>query len=103
MLRFDYYFCLMTASKMLPQHLQTANEQLYLLKQETSSYDISKTCKDNDGCDEQYICVTALYLPPMLAHAYNIIIYRGIGSPINGRVVVDGLNRNYKRFISMLS
>ena len=30
---------------------------------------------------EQYCCATALYILSMLAHAYNIIIDRGVGSP----------------------
>ena len=28
----------------------------------------------------------------MLAHIYNIILYRGVGSPGHGIEVVDGLN-----------
>ena len=38
----------------------------------------------------------------MLEHAYNIITYRGVGAPGHGIEVVDGLNENDKRFISML-
>ena len=45
-----------------------------------------------DGCEEQYRCVTALYLLSMLEHAHNIIIDCGSGSPGHGREVVDGLN-----------
>ena len=33
----------------------------------------------------------------MLAHAYKIIIDRGVGSPGNGRKVVDGLNATNKQ------
>ena len=38
----------------------------------------------------------------MLSHAYNIIIYRPVGSPGNCREVVDVLNYTYKRFLSAL-
>ena len=43
-----------------------------------------------------------LYLLSILAHAYNIIINRGVGAPVYGRDVVDDLNDTDKRFISML-
>ena len=33
------------------------------------------------GWANQYQCATALYLPSMLAHAYNIMIGCGIGAP----------------------
>ena len=55
-----------------------------------------------DGCAEQIICATGLYLLSMLAHAYNIIIDCGVGAPGHVREVVYGLNDNYKRLISML-
>ena len=45
-----------------------------------------------DGCAEQYHCTTALYLLPMLAHTYNIIIDCGVGALGHGREFVDGLN-----------
>ena len=38
----------------------------------------------------------------MLAHAYNIIIDRGVGAPGHGREVVDGLNDTEKRLLSIL-
>ena len=34
----------------------------------------------------------------MFAHAYNIIIYRGVGAIVHGREVVDGLNCTEKTF-----
>ena len=58
--------------------------------------------KNTDGCAEQYGCTTALYLLSMLAHAYNLIINCGVGSPLHGREVVNSLNATEKRFISML-
>ena len=48
------------------------------------------------GCAEQYICATALYLLSMLAHAYNIIIDRGVVAPGHGREFVHGLNNTEK-------
>ena len=39
----------------------------------------------------------------MLAYAYNIMIYRGVGAPGHGREVVNALNDTYKRFISMVT
>ena len=38
----------------------------------------------------------------MLSPAYKIVINRGVGSPGNGKYVVDGLNVTDKRFVSML-
>ena len=38
----------------------------------------------------------------MLAHAYNIIIDRGVGAPVYCREVVDGLNDTETMFHSML-
>ena len=38
----------------------------------------------------------------MLAHAYNIIIDHGVGSPVYVREVVGGFNATDKRFLSML-
>ena len=35
----------------------------------------------------------------VMSHCYSIIIYRGIGSPDNGKEVVDGLNAFDKRYI----
>ena len=48
--------------------------------------------ENTDAFADQYWCATVLYLLSMLAHAYNIIIDRGVGAPVNGRDVVDGLN-----------
>ena len=46
--------------------------------------------------------MTAIYLLSMLAHAYNIIIDRGVGAPGHVREFVDGLNYTEKWFLSML-
>ena len=63
---------------------------------------MSNIWENTDGYAEQYRFATALYLFSMLAHAYNIIIYRGVRAPGHGRKVVDGLNATKKRFLSML-
>ena len=70
----------------------------------TDSYfdDLSTIWDNKDGCEEKYICDTALHLLSMLSHAYYILIDRSIGSPGNGREVVDGLNATNKRMIAML-
>ena len=58
------------------------------------------TIWDNtDKCAEQYRCVTALYLISMLSHSYNILFDRGVGSPVHGIYVVDGLNATDNFFL----
>ena len=37
-----------------------------------------------------------------MSYAYNILIYRGVGLPGNGKYFVDGLNATRKMFLSML-
>ena len=59
---------------------------------------MSNIWENTDGCAEQYHCLTAIYLLSMLAHAYSIIIDRGVVAPGYGREVVDGLNANDKIF-----
>ena len=53
---------------------------------------LSTIWENNDGCAEQYICATALYLMSVLSQRHSIIFYRGISAPGNGKEVVDGLN-----------
>ena len=55
--------------------------------------------ENNDGCTEQYICASALYLMSVMSKTYSIIIYRGISAPGNGKEVVYGLNSVDKRYI----
>ena len=38
----------------------------------------------------------------MLSHAYNILIYFGVGAPGQGKDVVDGLNATDKTFLALL-
>ena len=44
-----------------------------------------------------------LYLLPILAHYYDIIVDIGVGVPGHGRDIFDDLNTTDKRFISMLN
>ena len=63
--------------------------------------DLINIWESNDGCMEQYQCKTALYLPSMLAHAYDIIIDHNVRYPGHGREVVDDFNSTEKRFLSI--
>ena len=63
--------------------------------------DLSTIWDSKKSCAEQYIFTTALYLLSMLAHVYNIIIDRGVGSPGNIQEVVGFLNATDKRFLSL--
>ena len=63
---------------------------------------LSAVWKNTDGCAEQYICVSALYLMSVMAQCYSIIIDRGISSPGHGKEVVDGINDVDKRYIYQL-
>ena len=54
------------------------------------------------GYAVQYRCTTELYLLSILSHDYDIIIDRGVGSPIRGQYIGGNINATYKRFIPML-
>ena len=57
---------------------------------------------NTDGCAEQYICASALYLMSVISQTYYLIIDRGISAPGNEKEVVDGLNAVDKRYIYQL-
>ena len=59
--------------------------------------DMSTIWENTDGFEDQYLCTAALYLLSVLTYAYNIIIYHGVGAPVNVREVVDGLNATDKK------
>ena len=59
--------------------------------------------ENTDGCADQYLCATVLYLLSILAHGYNIIIYHIVVAPGHGREVVYGLNATGKWLFSMLT
>ena len=48
--------------------------------------------QNTDGCDEQYICATALYVLSIFHHVYNILVDLGVGAPGNRKYFLDGLN-----------
>ena len=58
--------------------------------------------ENNDGCAEQYICATELYLVSFLSQSHSIIFYRGISAPGHGKLMVDGLNSVDKRYMYQL-
>ena len=58
--------------------------------------------ENTDGCAEQYICASALYLMSVMSQTYSLIIDRGISAPRHGKEVVDGLNAVDKRYIYQL-
>ena len=63
---------------------------------------LSTIWENTDGCAEQYICVSALYLMTILSQRHPIIFYRGISETGHGKGVVDGLNSIDKRYMYQL-
>ena len=59
-------------------------------------------CENTDGCAEQYICASALYLMSVISQTYSLIIDWGISAPGHGKEVVDGLNDVDKPYIYQL-
>ena len=57
---------------------------------------------NTDGCAEQHICSSALYLMSVISQTYSLIIDWGISPPGHGKEVVDGLNAVDKRYIYQL-
>ena len=55
-----------------------------------------------DGCAEQYISASAMYLMSVMSQTYFIIIDHGISAYGHGKEVVDGLNDVDKRYIYQL-
>ena len=62
---------------------------------------MSTIWENMNGCTEQYCCATMLYLSSMLAHAYNIITYLGVGALVHGREFVRALNSTNKQFLNV--
>ena len=56
-----------------------------------------------DGCADQYICSSALYLMYFMLQYYSIIIDRGISAPRHDKEVVDSLNSIYRGYIYQLT
>ena len=63
---------------------------------------LSTIWENTDGCAEQYICASALYLMSVMSQTYSLIIDRGISAPGHWKEVVDGLNAVDKCYIYQL-
>ena len=63
---------------------------------------LSTILENSDGCAEQYICATALYLMSVLSQCHSIIFDRGSIAPGHVKYVVDGLHAIDKRYMYQL-
>ena len=63
---------------------------------------LSTIWENTDGCAEQYICATSLYLMSVLSQLRSIIFDWGISAPGYGKEVADGINALDNRFIYKL-
>ena len=63
---------------------------------------MSTIWENTDGCDEQYICASAIYLMSVQYQCYSIIIDRGISAPWHDKEVLDGLNDDDKCYLYQL-
>ena len=63
---------------------------------------LSTILENTDGCAEQYICASAIYLMSVMSQCYSIIIDRSISAPGHGKEVVYGLNAVDKHYIYQL-
>ena len=54
---------------------------------------------NTDGCTDQYICDSALYLMSVMSQCYSIITDQRISEPGYGKEVTNGLNDIEKRYI----
>ena len=79
------------------------NRLIALLKPEKLLMSSLSTIWENtDGCAEQYICASSLYLMSVILQCYSVIIDRGIIAPVYGKEVVDGINAIDKSYIYQL-
>ena len=63
---------------------------------------LSTIWENTDGCVEQYICASSLYLMSVMSQCYPVIFDQGISVPGHGKEVVDGGNAIEKRLIYQL-
>ena len=63
---------------------------------------LSTIWENTDGCAEQYIYATALYLMSDLSQRHSIIFDWGISSPWHVKKLVDSLNSIDKRYMYQL-
>ena len=61
--------------------------------------ELSTIWENTDGCSDQYICATSLYLMSVLSQRHSIIFDRIISATGHGKEVVDGLNAIGKRYM----
>ena len=73
-----------------------------LRKEKILTSELSKIWENTDGCAEQYICASAIYLMSVMSQCYSVIIDRGISAPGHVKEVVGGINAIYKRYIYQL-
>ena len=52
----------------------------------------------NDGCAEQYICASELFLLSVMSQSYSAITYWGISAPGHVKELVYGINEIDKRY-----
>ena len=57
----------------------------FLNNKQVLTTQLSTILENTDGCAEQYICASALYLMSVMSQTYSIIIDRGISEPGNGK------------------
>ena len=70
-----------------------------LKEQKLLTPELSKIWENTDGCADQYICASSLYLMSVLYQCYSSIIDQGISATGYGKEGVDGLNGIGKRYI----
>ena len=80
---------------MLPLIPHTENVKLFVSS-------LSTIWENTDGCAEQYIYASSLYLMSVMLQCYSVIIDLGISAPGHGKEVVDGINSIYKHYMYQL-
>ena len=73
-----------------------------LKEQKVLTSSLSTIWEDTDGCADQYICTSALYIMSIMLQCYSDIIDRGISAPGCSKEVVYSINAIDKRYIYQL-
>ena len=60
---------------------------------------LSTIWENSDGCTEQYICASSLYLMSVMLQCYSVIIDSGISAPGHVKEVIDVINSIDERYI----
>ena len=63
---------------------------------------LSTIWENTDGCSDQYICVSALYLMSFMPQCHSVIIDHGISAPGHVKEMVYGINTIGKHYIHQL-